>query len=426
MEYFYYIANALVLIGLSYFFYFKNKESKVIRFFWIGLFYKLAMTVFVGYYYALGDTWQMFNYTINMNGIYEQDSFSSYWRMIFLSEFKSDYWKLGTVYWGNPRAFFMMKIISLINILTDKNYWLTSFYISLFSYFGTFFLLINITKHYQRLKVISIFVLLFLPSVVFNASGIMKESLAFGSICFILGFAILVNIKAKTNNLWLSIGLLLSLVLLYKLKFYFLAVLVPTIFLYFLLNFIKQITPKKRFLALIMGLFILGGLIHSITHINPMINITSIFDTIATNSAISAQNSLEGSYIKFFSNDNSLLFFLQNIPKALVYGLFGPFIWESKNLPMLYIGLENLTLLIGFLILLVQLFKNNLKMSSLAWSFVFYILVLAIILPLASPNFGTLTRYKISYFPFLFILIFRNITFVNQKLSQFFNLFDFK
>ena len=204
------------------------------------------------------------------------------------------------------------------------------------------------------------------------------------------------------------------------------AVLLPTVFVYFFLNFLKQITPKRKLVVFVIGAIILGGLIHSASNIHPSLNLASIMDEVASNTAMGVRDSNEGNYIEYIQNDNSLLFFVINAPKALIYGLFGPFIWESKNLPMLYIGFENLLLLIGFLFVLFKIVQMKLKLSALAWSLIFYIVVLSLFLSLSTPNFGTLTRYKVSYLPFLFILIYGNITFVNEFLRKLFNFFDIR
>ncbi len=391
-----------------------SNSSSVIDYFWPGLIFKLIMTVAVGFYYSSGDTKEFFRYSLNMNGIYEMDSFSSYWKMIFYSEFKSEYWKLGTVYWGNPRALFFMKMVSVLNMLTFKNYWLTSMYMSLFSYFGTFYLLKNIATYYSKFKYTAVAFLLFLPSVIFNSSGIIKESIAFGSICFVFGYAIQVNLAIRKINVWSTIGLLAGVFFLYKLKYYYLAALLPVIILYFVLNFVKQITSRRKWIVYSSGLVLILIFVYSATQIHENLGYDRIVGEMSASQRIGLHSSTEGMAISYDESVGTSDYFIKNSPKALIYGLFGPFVWEMKNVVMAYVSIENLLLVCFVPVFVWYWLRKRIKLTALEVSWGVYIVGLALFLALSTPNFGTLTRYKVSYFPFLCLIIFGNLNFVEQ------------
>ncbi|MEQ8423697.1 MAG: hypothetical protein RIA63_03240 [Cyclobacteriaceae bacterium] len=114
----------------------------------------------------------------------------------------------------------------------------------------------------------------------------------------------------------------------------------------------------------------------------------------------------ENPFIHFTNLSPTWSSILKNSPWAFISGLFRPFIFESQTVFQAVISLENL--------LLIVLCFINLKNISTAWhsphrlmilSAVVYISLLSIFLALSTPNFGTLSRYRIGFLPFLFFLL---------------------
>lgn len=115
--------------------------------------------------------------------------------------------------------------------------------------------------------------------------------------------------------------------------------------------------------------------------------------------------------------DDGAQFFLKNLPKSFAYGFFGPFAWDVKNIYMAYVALEMMVLMALFVLMFYDFRKSGARtLTALELALIFHIVVLAGILPLVAPNFGTLYRYKVSYLPFLFILVVGNISFAQPWL----------
>jgi hypothetical protein len=95
---------------------------------------------------------------------------------------------------------------------------------------------------------------------------------------------------------------------------------------------------------------------------------------------------------------------LSKAPKAVIAGLYRPFIWESKNVFMLISGIENLIfLLLTIYIILrtgpIKVIKQILNEPFLIFCLVFAI-IMAFFIGLTTANFGALVRYKIPLIPF--------------------------
>jgi hypothetical protein len=90
-------------------------------------------------------------------------------------------------------------------------------------------------------------------------------------------------------------------------------------------------------------------------------------------------------------------------PKALVVGLFRPFLWEAAGPLQAGVGLENALLLVGSVLALVALLRGRTRVGAslvLLLATLHYIVILAVLLPLAAPNFGEISRYKVAFLPF--------------------------
>jgi hypothetical protein len=89
-------------------------------------------------------------------------------------------------------------------------------------------------------------------------------------------------------------------------------------------------------------------------------------------------------------------------PKALGVGLFRPFLWEAGGPLQAWVGIENLLLLVASILALWALRRRRTHSgpSVLLLTVLHYIVILAVLLPLAAPNFGEISRYKVAFLPF--------------------------
>jgi hypothetical protein len=97
---------------------------------------------------------------------------------------------------------------------------------------------------------------------------------------------------------------------------------------------------------------------------------------------------------------------VRNLPQALFSGLFRKLPWESRNVLQLISSIENLLLLMLTLAALRNITSLPVTRDRLLlFTVLTYCLVLCAFLALSTPNYGTLSRYRIGFLPFFVLLI---------------------
>jgi len=401
------ISIVLFLVGYHY----KNIESGILKkFYFPALMLKLGAGIAVGlvytYYYQGGDTWSYFNQA-KILGQVAFSTTSNFYELYF----KSNYSLLeGFAYPFQPRAALMVKIVALINVFTNHNYWLTSFFFSFFSFWGLFEFASWVNTNFKFGTVAGVALFIW-PSFVFWSSGILKESLAVGLIfALIAGFMQMLKRK-KYHNI---IALLLGLYLLFAIKYYYAAVLLVILLLYgisLIFNFSNKSVLWQIFafaILLITG-FMLAGLLH------PNLKLDAILGVIIENNEAFLAKSTQASTIYFYAANSDWVWLLINTPKALISSLVMP-LWFYSLKPMYIIVVFENWLLLGLFIRGVYLtnWAEVRANFSLLFVSVSYVSMLAVFLALSTPNFGTLARYKVAFIPVVLVLI----VFMNKPINR--------
>ena len=392
-----------MLLALAVFGYRISHKSGIKAYYWPGLALKIIAGIGLGllysYYYTGGDSWVMFNEAIRLaDRAFE--STSAFSDIYILSNYTSipDY-----AYALQPRAAFMTKIIAFPASITGDNYWLSSCYLSMFSFFG-FWFAANIMYNNFGNKTAAVLPALFFPSIVFWSSGILKESIAISSLA--VAMTILINTYYRKRTDWLSTLLLIgSIMLLLYLKYYYAAILIVSFITVF---FIRVLLPKTstRYIELgsivIVFFSILG--IASLFHPNFW---PSRFLTVITDNYYSfIDNSSDENVVKFNSLTPTITSFLYYSPKALLAGLFFPLTMESFNFFKMGSVLENWLVLFSF-IYAVRWFRiPELRDDRLLlWAILLFVITTAVFITFSTPNLGTLARFKIGYWVVFITLI---------------------
>lgn len=382
-------------------------KDKITPFFLPALFFRFSCGIGVGllyaYYYQGGDTFTLFSEASKLSDLlYEYPK--SFSQFILYSKENTPVESLHLLYIDQPRALFTVKILSFISFLTFKNYWISSLWLSFFSFCGMWSLVKTLTCLFSKTFKAAVFSFLFLPSSSFFGSGITKESICLGCIGFIVSQGLLFAHKRVSfigiNAVLRYLLILLSTFTLLKIKFYVVVILIFILLIYWII----KLTPfgknkKTKKFALIFFLFL------TLTYFSkPHFYTNTIPETVAA------------SYNKIFteSKRENLTFqyplqpswasILKKIPEATVWGLFRPVIGESGNIWMILAETENLFL---FFIIFSALFYCIRKQPSFkleAFLCIFYIIFMACILGLTVPNVGTLFRHKSVFLPFLWLL----------------------
>ena len=373
-------------------------------FFWPALVFKLIAGISLGllyqYYYTTGDTWAFFNDATKMADALVQtpsNCFSFFWQ--------DDFSAIAQPLENNrPRSMYLVKWVAAFNLLNGNNYWITSLYFSFISFFSSWVLYRTLIKYFPDLQKEAALSFLFIPSIVFWGSGIIKESLAiaglFGiSACFIswyCGRAYKVSI--------MLIGLICFWVL-WNLKYYWVAVWLAVMMPLVLIGLLKErFSFVSRYPKLIWFLFmLLAGA--GISLIHPNFYFDQLLTVIVENNEAYLKLSNSENIIHFHELTPTLSSMLINSPWALLSGIFRPFIFEAGNALQAGAAIENFILLALLIMSMVKLPKLISQITELHLAFIAFIILLSVFLALSTPNLGSLSRFRVGFTPVLWFAL---------------------
>lgn len=392
--FFVYLINGLVLFGLIRFVALQIKNESVKKYFYPALLFKLICTISIGLLYSLfyqgGDINSYFEWGTELSRL----SFSEYLKEITSSTLLS----------APQRSIYFTRIVSILVFITKSDFWLTSLYFSLISFFGSCYFIIQLAKVYPKTTLPAIIALFFFPSIVFWSSSIVKEAMAFGCLLYFIGYSLKLihSIKFKWHEIPIS---LICLSLLIMLKYYIAAAILPCIVLYFLIGIKAKISNLQWYsLSFFLAIAIVFGLHFMHPNFDPKWFFIAIEE--ARNTLI--ENSKPESIIQLYSGANIILAGVINFFILLISGFFRPALFESFQFPIVLAGIENTLLLFLFISRFFGKLSFEKKDLNLIIVVIIYITFLALLLSYSSPNFGTLSRFKIYYMPFFLMLILTN------------------
>lgn len=402
------IVNLVLLFFISYRYWKAQKESTVILFYWPALFARVLAGIGLGliylYYYKIpADTFLFFEDSRKLTELARTD-FLSYMHFLFVDDEAHPLWE--QIVYNQSRALFMVKVTSIAGIITLDNYWIIAIYFSLFSFMGAWRLTDIIAEAFPLARTAAVTAFLFFPSVVFWSSGLIKESIAMGALLFLSASVVRIWLGKKLPW-WEWAVVIVSAWLEWRLKYYYLAVFLPIVLAALLTRRLSTAWQVKR--------TIVKAMIWSATIVIPIVVISStrpnfyptrILEVIVSNNHEFQAISDPEDVIQYHSLEPTIGSVVRNVPRAVVSGIFRPFPWEAHTIFQWLIAIENLLLLL----LVITSSDNFMKLPRsndrlLLFSTLFYVVALGTFLALSTPNFGTLSRYRISFLPFFLLLI---------------------
>ncbi|MCP4459987.1 MAG: hypothetical protein GY816_18485 [Cytophagales bacterium] len=389
MSYFLHIiilSTALWLIG-------RKQPDQIV--FYASAALKLMAGVAVGLIYRVhyygGDTWAYYDAARLLGDL----PLNEWWSQLGKEEIGA--------FENQPRAIFFTKIVSGFIFVTRGDYWVVSSYLSFISFLSNWFFYRQTRSTLPNIKWPVIIGFLLFPSSVFWSAGILKGVITNASVIFVSAFSIKLFYRKKIHILEIIMAGL-AIILLFYIKYYLLIVLFPVV-VYALFDHRAHrfgLTKPLRgsvYVAILLTTLLIAP------KINPNLRIMNLPQVIHTNQLQIQKANASSSHIDLLIEPNwsSLLL---TAPKALVFGLFGPSIFDAGSIWSWVPRLENLVLFILALFSFGLLFRKKLwDPDILVIAALMFIVILAILLPLAAPNFGTLVRYRAPFTPFLVTLV---------------------
>ena len=344
--------------------------------FWLGLALKLAAGIMLGYiflkYYKEGDTFFFFESARTALNLENQ-----------------------------PRTQFFIILLRPLVQATGGSYWITSLWLSFISFIACWYATITFSAVYPVFKNVFVACLLFIPSVVFWSSGIMKDTIIFGAQ---VAFASIVVKYYKQSKILPGdiMILILGAFLLFKLKHYLF--ITSLLFIGSLIAgaVLKKITSKWKWP---LAALILIVAFTSTQFIHPYLKVNRIAWTLYENNQ-SINQKTDKNQLNIQIGNDTWTAVIKEIPNALYAGLFRPGINDQTPAWGWIPKIENLalTVLLFLSLLLWVKLKPDIDFPLFV-SAALCMLLLAILLPLSTPNPGSLVRYKNAYMPFLFLFV---------------------
>ncbi|MBS1683058.1 MAG: hypothetical protein JST48_15205 [Bacteroidetes bacterium] len=398
---------SVVLIFALVYFLAKRGGATRNKLFWSAFAYHALLGLSVGlvyrFYYSANDTWVFFDNASKLANLAIRD-FQVYLKILFdFSEAQNPIIEI-----EDFRSIIFIKILSLFCLASGNNYWVCTLYFSLISFLSSWFLFQRIIKFFLDSTAAATLAFLFFPSVVFWSSGIEKETLSLASL-YVLS-AILLNVfyeRKIRSSLW-AMGLVATLIV-WTLKYYWAAVFFVAGLSLLLVQVLVKKYPRAQNHFTLFYLVCLTVLGIGASFLHPNFNLRYVLEVVVSNHdefvAISSNENL----IHYDNLSPTVTSALINAPWALVSGLFRPFINEGQGAFGFLASVENFFILLLFFGSFGIFIQKMKRPSLLFLSVACYSTVLCIFLAIATPNLGTLSRYRVGFLPFLvFILAYKN------------------
>ncbi len=383
------------------------------------------------YYYGWGDTVDYYYSSIDLGELLFKKS-SVFFSILSgdnslenLTQYYSDHgW--GHIY-RDSNSFAVTRITVFFSFLGLHCFLITSVLVATASYFGVWKLFRLFVTEFNEIKKPFAFAILFVPSVAFWGSGIMKDTYTLFATCllFYCSYSMLLKKEKILKNI---IGIIVSSYILISIRPYMFYISFDSMIIMLSYGYLSKIkTVFMKFLVFISIVILLwGGGISLFLYIGSHVNSDYSLDNLLKKAVITQEDLKRDEYgsnsFDIGKLQPTLPGLISKAPLAINAGLFYPYIWKARNPVMIIAGLENLVLLLltlyVFLLMIIASFRNGIKYMFrttfdhpiIIFSIV-YSLQYAFMIGLTTANYGALVRYKIPLIPFylatLFIIIYK-------------------
>ena len=317
--------------------------------------------------------------------------------------------------WKDPNTFSVCRYTTPFIILGSKSFIVTSMLLATFCYIGIWRLYRLLVMFYPTMAKPLATCILFVPSVVFWGSGIMKDTYTFSATCwYVVSFyGLLIQKKRITFNIC---GIIVSVFFMVTIKPYILYSLIPGCLIWLSFNRINAIkssflrfiiTPAIVSLATIITLFILNQM-------SDVFGKFSMDQAVAQAQIIQQDLKREEAYgsnsFDIGDYDGTLSDMLQLSPMAINAALFRPYIFEGSGAALFVSAVENTIILLFSILTVINIgvfrtFRYIKKDPYLIFALIFS-LIFAFMVGMSTANFGALVRYKIPCIPFYLSILF--------------------
>ena len=392
------------------------KKNPIYKYFLWGLFAKIigaiSMVLIYVYYYEGGDTlFYHHSATMLVDLLFESPM---YFFQVLFSSYKNEYSyffrdNYGILYvWENSTAFSTVKFVVLLELIGFKSYLTSSVLMAVLSFTGVWKLYVIFCECYPKLYKQFAWSILFIPSVVFWGSGILKDSFTLAAVgWYVYSFhRIFIGRKVSPLNI---LSFIVSISVMVLIKPYIFIGLLPGSILWMIWSRLLKIRNVflRIFIAPLItciGIFIGYSLwVATSDNLGQYSDIDSIVRKAYVSYSDLKMEHYHGNSFDLGDYDPTLSGMLSKFPQAVNAGLFRPYLWQAKNWVMVISGIENLfslSLTLFFLIRRPLSFINTLFSNPLVLFSIIFGVFFAFSVAISTSNFGAMVRLRIPALPF--------------------------
>jgi hypothetical protein len=374
----------------------------------------IALGILYQYYYSDGDTytfhrrgsrviWEAFmdSPTVGLKLFFKLDGIGL-WQYIQRIPFYFD-----------DHSFVVIRLAFLFDLITFSSYSATAVLFSVLSFIGGWMLFKTFYKRYPNIHRSLALSCLFVPSVIFWGSGLLKDTLTLSCIGIATYSVYILFIERKISIRYIGL-LLLAMYVIFSVKIYILMSLTLGLVLWiFFYYFFKINSGVLR--TLVVPFVIVLSLSISYYGVSKLSENDSRYalNRIAETAKITAYD------IRYYSGkdagsgyslgelDGTIESLIWLAPAAINVTMFRPYLWEVKNPLMVLAAIESLFTLLFTLYVLFKVRQRIFKYvqtPEVVFGLIFSI-AFAFGVGISTYNFGSLARYKIPFFPFYFSML---------------------
>ncbi len=373
----------------------------------------IALGFVYQFYYGWGDTFTYFH--VGSRYVWEAflDSPLLAFKLIFAgAEYEPDtFYYASRIYtYGDLPSYFVVRLAGFFDILTFHTYSATAVLFAVVSFTGIWALYSSLARLFPELTKPFALAVLFMPSVFFWGSGLLKDSITLGAVGWLV-YAVVQLFFMKKKHPGLVVLALISLYILYIVKIYILLCIMPGIIIWLFQSFVKRI--KSSIVRVVIGPVVFGVALaagfYAIVSIGQS-NAKYSFEQLAYTAEETARwlnyvGEVQGGSVYDLGDfDYTPAGMLRKFPLAVWVTLYRPYPWEAYNPVMMLSALESAFMFFLTLLVFVKCGVVNVFRYILSNPFVLFCMVFAISFSFAvgisTYNFGSLVRYKIPMVPF--------------------------
>jgi hypothetical protein len=312
-------------------------------------------------------------------------------------------------YLRDPQAYSVSRFASPFALLSVDSLLGCTILVAWVSFGGIWRLYMVFCEEYPKLNCELAIAFLFIPSLVFWGSGVMKDTFTLTAACWMTSSVYGLFLKRR-QLFWNTVYVIISSYIMITMKPYVFVALLPGIFIWVVFNRIQSIQNQiVRVMSapVILMVGVVGAALvfsQASTSLGSYGSVDSIMDRAVATQEDLKREAYEGNSFDIGTIDPSVGGMLSKAPVAIFAGLFRPTVFDVKNPLMFISALENTALMIFLIYMLFKIgpfafIKYVFSKPMILFSFTFAI-IFSFAVGLTTSNFGSLVRYKIPALPF--------------------------